>query len=150
MNRQLKVRGIAILDGKLLCVQLKPYPGSTHSEKEFWCLPGGGVDSGEPLPQALKREITEELGIEPKIGRLLYVQQFTHGGIDFTEFLFHIKNAQDYLTVDLSKTTHGHLEIKELAFIDPKTSVVLPEFLATEDLSNFTASNQPTKFFASY
>jgi ADP-ribose pyrophosphatase YjhB (NUDIX family) len=33
--------------------------------REAWLLPGGGVHSGESLIEALEREITEEVGIEP-------------------------------------------------------------------------------------
>ena len=33
--------------------------------REAWLLPGGGVHSGESLLDALRREIGEEVGIEP-------------------------------------------------------------------------------------
>jgi ADP-ribose pyrophosphatase YjhB (NUDIX family) len=33
--------------------------------REAWLLPGGGVHSGESLLDALEREITEEVGIDP-------------------------------------------------------------------------------------
>ena len=32
--------------------------------REYWLLPGGGVNAGESLARALQRELTEELGIE--------------------------------------------------------------------------------------
>jgi len=43
-------------DRILLCRQEKP-------GKEYWLLPGGGVDGGESLTEALQRELGEELGI---------------------------------------------------------------------------------------
>ena len=44
----------------LLCRQEKP-------GKEYWLLPGGGVDSGETLIEALRRELREELGVEADV-----------------------------------------------------------------------------------
>jgi ADP-ribose pyrophosphatase YjhB (NUDIX family) len=148
MERHVSVRGIAVLDGKLLCVRLKPYPGAAHAEHDFWCLPGGGVDAGETLLDAFKREMVEELGVEPKVGRLLYVHQFAHSDKDILEFFFHIENPEDYKNVDLGQTTHGVQEIEAIDFVDPKTTHILPDFLTTEDLSAFIASAGPARFFA--
>ena len=44
-------------DRILLCRHEKP-------GKEYWLLPGGGVNSGESLVDALRRELAEEVGIE--------------------------------------------------------------------------------------
>jgi len=57
-----RVRVSALLrwdDRVLLCRQEKP-------GKVYWLLPGGGVDSGESLLEALRRELREELAIQWK------------------------------------------------------------------------------------
>jgi ADP-ribose pyrophosphatase YjhB (NUDIX family) len=43
-------------DRILLCRQEKP-------GREYWLLPGGGVEGGETLETALRRELGEELGL---------------------------------------------------------------------------------------
>jgi len=143
MQRRLAVRGIVVHDGKLLCLRLKPY---RHADANtYWCTPGGGLDDGEALVPALEREMLKETGIPAKVGRLLYVQQFTHKNQEQMEFFFHIENAADYLAMDLSKTTHGADEIEEFGFFDPAKTDVLPLFLQTESFKKL--DSVATKFF---
>jgi ADP-ribose pyrophosphatase YjhB (NUDIX family) len=63
MATEPRIRVSAILrwqDRMLLCRHEK-------GEKEYWLLPGGGVDSGESLVDALHRELGEELGIADEL-----------------------------------------------------------------------------------
>lgn len=53
---------------------LKRTKGDINGEK--WDLPGGGVDEGEELELALKREILEETGLGVEIGPLLRISEF--------------------------------------------------------------------------
>lgn len=144
MNRRVTARGIIIHDGKLLCVKLKPYKGAITGD--YWCVPGGGVDPGEALIPALSREIVEETGVEPQIGNLLYLQQFTDNDTEQLELFFQIINTKDFLEIDLAKTSHGEKEIAEIEFIDPTQHVVLPKFLTEEDFSQ-VSSSQSVKLF---
>ena len=60
---QPRIRVSALLrwqDRILLCRHEKP-------GKEYWLLPGGGVDSGESLVDALQRELLEEVGLEDEL-----------------------------------------------------------------------------------
>jgi ADP-ribose pyrophosphatase YjhB (NUDIX family) len=58
MGPRIRVSAILRWQGRvLLCRQEKP-------GKEYWLLPGGGVEEGETLTEALRRELREELGIE--------------------------------------------------------------------------------------
>jgi ADP-ribose pyrophosphatase YjhB (NUDIX family) len=136
MNRRVTVRAIIILEEKLLAVRLHQYKGKATSTNDYWCTPGGGVDEGEALIPALKREIIEELGPEPKIGRLLYIQQFVHKSTEQLEFFFHVINAEDYVNLNLSATSHGATEIEKVEFINPSKENLMPAFLRSQDLGN--------------
>ena len=46
--------------------------------KDGWDLPGGYVEPGESPKQAAERELQEELGISPQIGRLLVIDWAPH------------------------------------------------------------------------
>jgi ADP-ribose pyrophosphatase YjhB (NUDIX family) len=77
-----RVRVSAILrrEGRvLLCRQEK-------DGDEYWLLPGGGVNLGESLVEALKRELEEELGITedlPIEGPVCVVDSISPPGVRF-------------------------------------------------------------------
>ena len=63
MGAEPRIRVSAILRWRgsiLLCRHEK-------GEKQYWLLPGGGVNSGESLVYALHRELAEEVGIADEV-----------------------------------------------------------------------------------
>lgn len=119
-------RGIVEHAGKFLLVRNVVSP-------DFWCLPGGGIEPGEDVMSAIKRELIEETGVEPDVGNLLYIHQIkSSGGYGVPEFLFHIKNGKDYVSLDITKTTHGEAELAEIGFVDIAAVTLLPQFLKAE------------------
>jgi 8-oxo-dGTP pyrophosphatase MutT (NUDIX family) len=139
--RRVNVRGIIFNDGKLFCQQLKP--GADGAVRDYWCTPGGGLDDGESLHDGLHREMIEETGIAPKIGKLLFVQQFHDGQKEQLEFFFHIENSEDYKIIDLAATSHGDLEVAHCEFVDPASHHVLPLLLQSIDIASHIATDQP-------
>lgn len=49
--------------------------GPQQSHAGFWEFPGGKVEAGETAPQALARELWEELAIRVRVGDLLATAQ---------------------------------------------------------------------------
>lgn len=133
MDRRITVRGIILSGNKLLCVRHSNYRKSEIPD--YWCAPGGSIEPGEDFYHALNRELTEELGVIPKIGKLLYIQQYFDSKNEIMELFFHVLNSKDYKNIDLSKTTHGKIEIQKVEFIYPTKQRVLPKFLTTETIN---------------
>ena len=63
MDLRIRVGSIIINDNKILLIAHK------KDGEIYWLIPGGGVDFGESLEDALKREMMEELNIKVKVGK---------------------------------------------------------------------------------
>jgi ADP-ribose pyrophosphatase YjhB (NUDIX family) len=91
-----RVAGVAIHDDSVLLHR--------GEDDEFWVLPGGRAEFGEPASETLKREMREELNTEIEVVRLLWFVEnfFTYSGRDYHElstcFLMKLPEASEYLS----------------------------------------------------
>lgn len=150
MERRIKVRGVVCdNDGNVLAVKHRDRHDGTESK--YWAIPGGGLDPRESLPTGLTREFTEEIGIAPVIGRLLFMQQFIAYHRDGRqtekmEFFYHVENTDDFKgVIDLSATTHG-FELFRVDFVPTIGNFILPRFLQEINVREFINTNQPVLY----
>ena len=90
-----RVVGVAVNDDHVLLHQAEG--------DDFWVLPGGRAEFGEPAEQTLKREMREELDLEIEIVRLLWIVEnfFTYANKRYHEialyFLMRLPASCKYL-----------------------------------------------------
>lgn len=65
------VSGLIVRNGRVLLIRRgkEPY-------LECWSLPGGGVEPGETLRDAVKREVCEETGLDVVVGRVAGYREY--------------------------------------------------------------------------
>ena len=113
MELQVGVKGfIKNKAGQYLILRRKhPYQGEDFLR---WDIPGGRINSGEPLFKALAREITEETGLtllgEP---RILYAQDILRlTDIHVVRLTFECQVTAGEVKLDIHDEDSGHDEYK--------------------------------------
>tara|TARA_Y100001935_G_C17291472_1_gene503595 strand:+ start:838 stop:1263 length:426 start_codon:yes stop_codon:yes gene_type:complete len=107
------VAGVIRKEDKIL-LGLRP---AGSSLPDLWEFPGGKIELGESPPEALKRELQEELGIDAEIGKLIYAGTHTYGKNGIILLFYEVK----YWKGPITPKHHTDLkwyepdEIKELS-----------------------------------
>lgn len=68
---RLAARAVIVHQGRVLVVNAWP-----DGKSPLMCAPGGGAESGQSLPENLKREVLEETGLTIVVGQPCMVNEF--------------------------------------------------------------------------
>ncbi|MBA4055152.1 MAG: NUDIX hydrolase, partial [Marivirga sp.] len=85
---RVRVCGLCWEGNKLLLVNHK-----SLGPANFWAPPGGGVEYGESLESALKREFEEETGIQIDLVRFAFGSEYIHDPLHAIELFFLVKQT---------------------------------------------------------
>src|SRR3954454_4641413 len=123
MEPRIRVSAILQWQGRLLlCRQEKP-------GKEYWLLPGGGVDGGETIIEALRRELREELGIEADVqfeGPVAIVDSIAPKAMAHRKHVVHVIFAADlsHRSLEDVETRDAALRGARLSRTDERAAVL--------------------------
>ena len=128
------VNGILMRDGKILVVEINDNSGLHYN------LPGGGVEDGELIQDALRRELLEEASLsDVSVGRLILVWEYVptaenapYGTTHKVHHVFEIHTNEE----PTFPTTHdqNHTGLKWLPISELATAPLIPNLSIINEL----------------
>ncbi|HWA07748.1 MAG TPA: NUDIX domain-containing protein [Ignavibacteria bacterium] len=122
---RVSAKAIIITDNKLLTAKKEDENGF------FYTIPGGGQNHSESLEQALVRECREEISVEVKMKRLLFIRDYIGANHEFPEHAARRVHQLDIMfEADIISGTpqNGH---------EPDNGQISVEWLPLEEIENF-------------
>ncbi|MBP1989813.1 NUDIX domain-containing protein [Paenibacillus eucommiae] len=106
-----RVCGAIIRDESILMVRI------ADEDKEFWTLPGGGIEYNETQEEAVIREVKEEVNLDVRVKLKLFEMEYVHG-MDYCFLCETINNEQPQLGHDpeLLRSEGNTNEIRDAFF----------------------------------
>lgn len=142
---EIRCRGIIIHNKQLLVVR--------HVGNQLRvALPGGHLEPDEDPIICIIRELHEELGVQPEIGKLLYVHTLiNYENKQIVEFFYEVKNGSEYVECHTLDRTHAH-ELADILWVSSENAsldrnLLLPTEVMQDCIDNgFDFSAATTKY----
>ena len=135
---QMRVAGLGFRDGHVLVHRAVHEP--------FWTFPGGGAEIGETSEQTLAREMVEEMGVQVRVRRLLWMVEnfFRYEGRDWHELgLYYLMEVPPSFPFASGSIIHrvvdgdSELEFKWVpATVQSLKSLDIPPYFIADEIEN--------------
>lgn len=131
-KKEIHVVGAVILkEGKILCAQR----GDRGSLAGMWEFPGGKIEAGETVREALVREITEELECQVNVGDEITttIHEYDFGIVSLTTFYSELIEGEPVLTEHAAVKWLASSELDQLEWAPadiPAVRIIEADFAA--------------------
>ena len=120
---RVRVSGLLVENGKILLLKHR----DLGPEGYLWLPPGGGVEFGESLHEALKKEFLEETNLKIAVGEYLFTNEFINEPYHAIELFFAVKRLSGTLEIGFDPELPDNQQLLEEAkFFSPDELEAIP------------------------